>query len=223
MRRRRAFTLVELLVVVAVLVALAAIVLPVLAHTREVGRRANCLSNLRQLIAAHQMYVQDHDDTLPDWAYPRETGGSGFRREYVYWTEFLHPYYRDPRLLDQGFSTEQERRDGSWLADYVLCAWGSGGRGTVAAPYWRWPGGSATDLQGERPMALAEVQRTSETLQFADGLTTRFSSSVQGKHANQVMNGAFVDGHARRVSSAEWEQVDRDDRGYFYHIAAADR
>jgi prepilin-type N-terminal cleavage/methylation domain-containing protein/prepilin-type processing-associated H-X9-DG protein len=217
MPRRRAFTLLELLVVVAVLATLAAILFPVFAQVRESARRTTCLAKLHQLILAQHLYVQDHDETLSAWYYQREIGS------YTFWTEFMRPYYRDPRLLDQGFNTAQERKNALWLADYVLCAWGSGGKGTAANPYWRWPGAPAADAQGLRPMTLSEVQRPEETLQFTDGLTTGTGSYVWWKHGNGMLNGAFVDGHAHVVTSTNYDQVDRDARGYFYRLAAADR
>ncbi len=63
--RRPAFTLVELLVVLAVVSALAALILPVLASGREAARRAACSSNLRQLYGAMSMYCADHSGALP--------------------------------------------------------------------------------------------------------------------------------------------------------------
>lgn len=216
-RYRRAFTLIELLVVLAVIALLAAILLPVFAQTREAARRTRCISNLRQLILAHQVYVSDNDDTLPAWYYARPGGG------YIIWPEFLRPYYRDPRLLDQGFTTAADRKDSAWLADYVLCAWGSGGRGTMTDPYWRWPGAPVYDGGVIRPMVLSDVQRPAETLQYTDGFTGSYESAIRWKHANRILNGAFVDGHAHLVSTVDWEQVDRDGRGYYYRIAATDR
>jgi prepilin-type processing-associated H-X9-DG protein len=72
-------------------------------------------------------------------------------------------------------------------------------------------------------MKLSDVQRPAETLQFTDGLTTLYGSYVWWKHANEMLNGAFVDGHAHVVTRTDFEQVDRDARGYYYHLAAADR
>jgi len=63
--RKRGFTLIELLVVIAILAILAAILLPVFARVRENARKANCVSNVRQIGMATMAYAQDYDEFLP--------------------------------------------------------------------------------------------------------------------------------------------------------------
>ncbi|MEW6306008.1 MAG: type II secretion system protein [Verrucomicrobiota bacterium] len=64
-RREAAFTLVELLVVTAIIGILAALLLPVLAKAKESAKAAACLGNLRQVGVALQLYVQGNNNRLP--------------------------------------------------------------------------------------------------------------------------------------------------------------
>jgi prepilin-type N-terminal cleavage/methylation domain-containing protein len=61
----RGFTLVEVLVVIALIVLLAALLLPALASAKQAGRMAACLSNLRQVGLAVQEYAHDNDGLIP--------------------------------------------------------------------------------------------------------------------------------------------------------------
>jgi prepilin-type N-terminal cleavage/methylation domain-containing protein/prepilin-type processing-associated H-X9-DG protein len=59
------FTLVELLVVVAILAVLSALLLPALAHAKGKGQATYCLDQLRQLSLAWVLYADDEQQVLP--------------------------------------------------------------------------------------------------------------------------------------------------------------
>lgn len=63
--RERSFTLVELLVVVAILMALAAMLLPALKQARQKAKQAHCVSNLHQIGMAVILYLDDQAGRLP--------------------------------------------------------------------------------------------------------------------------------------------------------------
>jgi prepilin-type N-terminal cleavage/methylation domain-containing protein/prepilin-type processing-associated H-X9-DG protein len=60
-----AFTLIELLVVIAVIGVLAGLLMPTLGRAKEAGRATACLSNLRQIGVALQLYVDENNNRLP--------------------------------------------------------------------------------------------------------------------------------------------------------------
>jgi prepilin-type N-terminal cleavage/methylation domain-containing protein/prepilin-type processing-associated H-X9-DG protein len=62
--KRKGFTLIELLVVIAIIAILLAILMPALSRVKEQGKRAACLSNLKQLTLTWIMYADENDDRL---------------------------------------------------------------------------------------------------------------------------------------------------------------
>ena len=64
-QHKAGFTLIEVLVVVAMIGLLAALLFPVFASAREKARASSCLSNYHQVATAIQRYAQDNDDKTP--------------------------------------------------------------------------------------------------------------------------------------------------------------
>lgn len=65
MKRTAAFTLIEVLTVVAIVGVLIGLLFPALRNARAAARTTQCLSNLRQISLAIQMYVNDSNGRLP--------------------------------------------------------------------------------------------------------------------------------------------------------------
>ena len=77
--RDRAFTLIELLTVMAIIAILASLLLPVLSQGKARAQRIQCTNNLRQIGLAFHMFAHDHNNAFP-MAVPTQLGGS---LEYV--------------------------------------------------------------------------------------------------------------------------------------------
>jgi prepilin-type N-terminal cleavage/methylation domain-containing protein len=78
---RGAFTLIELLVVIAIIAILAALLLPALAAAKQRAQRMACLSNLKQLGMAGNLYTNDNQDRLP---WPNWDGGAASTPGWLY-------------------------------------------------------------------------------------------------------------------------------------------
>jgi prepilin-type processing-associated H-X9-DG protein len=198
--------------VVAVIVLLAGLLFPVLVGARDKARQGTCLAHLRQIAAAHQMYVQDYDERFPDWAQRLTDDSFGPHR---YWPELLRPYGACEAVLrDPAFTGAIWSDAGQKLADYILPTWGPSGNGTAQKPYFRWPGSTLT---------LAQVARPVETASVVDGWTATLFSHITDapRHAGGV-NIGFLDGHARWLPVAAFWRVRSDGLGFhwFQHLSA---
>jgi len=130
---RRGFTLIELLVVIAIIAILAAILFPVFARARENARKANCQANIKQMVTASLMYIQDYDEVfyddtyVPGWPYV-----CGCYNQ-CWWRFKIQPYQKNfnvmacPSGQDLDWSSYSVQGQGSygyntWLARTKLAA-----------------------------------------------------------------------------------------------------
>ena len=79
--RRKAFTLVELLVVIGIIALLIAILMPVLGRAREQANWVKCLSNMRQVGQAFMMYTNNNKGFFP------RAGAGTDALDWIYWED----------------------------------------------------------------------------------------------------------------------------------------
>jgi len=214
-RSNGGFTLIELLVVIAIIALLAAILFPVFAQARASARASMCLSNVRQIGLANNMYLQDYDEVFP------YISGSGAAYSDYYMA--VLPYMKNMNIF---FCPDRNQVNLSQCADpmnptgkclgYGLNwgVWKSVGTGLVGAR-----------VNGINPgVALASIAAPSQMFAFADTYdgvrytidppyilnqlcdpaNSNCGSDKAALVANQVrhrsvLNFNFADGHAKAV------------------------
>ncbi len=210
--RRRGFTLIELLVVIAIIGILAAMVFPVFARARESARRAVCLSNMKNLTLAFQMYLADWDDRAPltggyastealDYFSTFPGGGDVFAdHDVCHMAWHANPYMRAPVALDPYVRNRDVWRCPSaqlqagamfiigwpdWLA-YLQHYQGQWGAGTGLCPkdgvFPAGWGGDVTDSMEQGRVAAG----------YFAGVTAAPGSFVQSVAANFALSGTMV-------------------------------
>ena len=111
-RLRCGFTLIEMLVVLAIVALLAAVLFPVFSHVREKGRQAACASNLHQLGLALSAYTIDYDEQLP------ASKTAAVSTTNIAWAGQVYPHVQDAAVFR--CPTDATARDGLPVVSYGL-------------------------------------------------------------------------------------------------------
>jgi prepilin-type processing-associated H-X9-DG protein/prepilin-type N-terminal cleavage/methylation domain-containing protein len=134
---RRAFSLIELLVVVSIVGLLAAMLMPGLRQARESARSAKCAGNLRQLGFAVAMYLDDYGRSFPyfenvpggrlwyfGWETPYNPGGAPGTRQLDLTRAKLYPYFQHKHGIE--ICPSYDYRSPKWRQKFETVSYGYG-------------------------------------------------------------------------------------------------
>lgn len=105
--RGMAFTLIDLLVVMAIIAILAALLMPVLSSAKKKSEQATCINNQKQLATAMKIYSNDNNSTFPGIA----SRVYGFQTpDWIYWrtNTASYPALDKSPLFDAGPGAEKQ-------------------------------------------------------------------------------------------------------------------
>jgi prepilin-type N-terminal cleavage/methylation domain-containing protein/prepilin-type processing-associated H-X9-DG protein len=224
--RSRGFTLIELLVVIAIIAILAAMLFPVFARARESARKIQCLSNVKNVAIAFQMYLSDYDrfppqdhDAAAEAYFSAEPGkGGGGDHEDCNHKTHANPYLRWPLVLDEYTKNRDVWRCPSAKleksARWIVPSYGPGGwLGYLQSTEGKWGriNSNCETSGGGGPCCVA----------WPPGWGGSVTDSIAQMAQSGGDTGAFVMGIGTTTSNAELKTSSIEDPSWFVVCADA--
>lgn len=211
---RPGFTLVELLVVIGIIAVLISLLLPALGRAKEAANKTVCISNMRQLGVALNMYANDHKGMLP-WPGSSDP-----------WSESWAIALLKKKYIPQGYDASPAGNGGSPIlycpSDVVQRRWGNASAYMANAGHWQFWCGWINPPKG-KSCRITKIKRPAEFIllfERADDSAILGPSGYSYWYADQQLsphrtklepkgsNVVFADGHALWGSS---KILSRDD------------
>ena len=192
-RLTHSFTLIDLLVVIAIIAILAGILMPALQQARERSRTAGCVSNLKQLAQANELYSSDNKDYYAPYA---RFSGRDSGRTYpspLWWGETASA--TETKFNERGYLSSYVSNNKSILVCETVAPLVKFGDDTVGGSY----GYNANGVGGVGYMQFKETGKSS-TNTDAYGQSVK-SSSIR-KPGSLIMFGDTVEAGGMRAVTA---------------------
>lgn len=197
---RPGFTLVELLVAIAIIAVIASILLVVFPRTREMARRTACVSNCKQLLAAARMYAHDHDQRLA----PAITRGAPVPDKGYTWCVTLQPYIKNEQVLICPSDQEAQATPGFVCLPH---SYGMNYRLTYNTAFGLSPGALTSKLttSHQHSSLILIFEMDSKASDPGGSYVWHRLSRVRPRHGERATFG-FLDGHADTLLPEETVQ-----------------
>ena len=183
---RLGFTLIEILVVVAIISILAAILFPAFGRARENARRSSCQSNLKQIGLGIMQYSQDYDEQMISG----QTNG-------VLWKEMLQPYVKSKQIFACPSNPNKDAMATNFPVSYGPNCDAHGSR---AALGYINDGPNLSAITAPAT-AITVIEMTANTWDFVitlDSGHNDFDDALYAGH-NAMSNYLFADGHVKSL------------------------
>jgi len=186
-RLAQGFTLIEVLIVVAIIIMLAAMLMPVFEVATKRAEATSCLTNVRSISIAAALYAEDNDDIL----LPARVSGGPVGYSGIGWGLTIQPYLRNEAVLVCTSDTNPTVATGTYG---VKRSYGINYELTLVGGY------------NNSALELGDIKDETRTIMFFDirsdlrrlGLFYPYdgTAAVAARH-REGANFAFVDGHAK--------------------------
>ena len=179
MKSTRGFTLIELLVVIAIIALLMAILTPALSKAKKQAQATTCLSGLKQIGVAANLYAQDQD-----WFIPRGSTGSTAIWFMQYLPYLGHRHSQGDYRSVKVYRCQSFPRMGNGLQDIP------NSRQTVCYVINDWTFSGRTDTSGTsvgKPTKLSVFKRPAATIYLADNEAGSWRPIIESATSREII------------------------------------
>ena len=213
--RRAAFTLIELLTVIAIVGILAAILVPVTSNSRKKAQASQCASNLRRIHLGAQLYGADNRMMVLPGYIRTTTGGE---ETTTHWVKLVTPYMAGVNdIADESITCPRWEDDvgSDWNWGYAI----------NETPGYEGAASSAAQKKNTRledannTFRLAQITHPAKRLFLCDGLqwsvnaNNAATNASYGRHAPGMSQVMFFDGHVGVIDATQLAKAVYDPAG----------